>query len=175
MPERERAIEQRDLPVHLLSTARGLRLSRLRPSDVLEDVRESSSVGGTARFRGHACAHQILHVSFRAANGTLDDAFHLETDLAGEGDDRLDGGCALGLVTYDAAFADVALSYFELRFDEGHELAVEELHDGRQDEPERDERHIDRNEVDRLVEVGRAEVARVHFLAIEHARVSAQR
>ncbi len=62
-----------------------------------------------------------------------------------------------------------------MRLDERHELAVQELHNGRQDELERDERHIDRNEVNRFVEVGRAEVARVHFLAIDHARVIAQR
>ena len=47
--------------------------------------------------------------------------------------------------------------------------------DRRQDQLQRDERDVDGDELDRLVEVLRLQIARVDLLAIDHARIVAQR
>jgi len=118
--------------------------------------------------------HQKLHIPFRAPDGTLDHAFHVESDLARKLDDSVDRRLALRLLTHDAALPDFVFPHFELRLDQRHELAAEKLHDRGKNQLQGDERDVDRNEIDGLVEILRLQIARIHLLAIHHAGIVAQ-
>jgi hypothetical protein len=73
-------------------------------------------------------------------------------------------------------FPDFIASGFELRFHESHDVGalLQKRRQRRQNQTERDERHVDRHHADRVRHIIAGECARIDTLANDDAGVSAQ-
>ena len=76
-------------------------------------------------------------------------------------------------IAHNALFADLFLAGFKLGLDEADDLSVlpQQLPHGGQNDPERDERHVDDRQIQRLAEIVRRDIADVRPLHHDHARI----
>src|SRR5215471_21374846 len=115
-------------------------------------------------------------VPFRPRDGAFDDA-GTESELLHSAFYPLTGSLMLDRVAHNAAFADLALAGFELRFDQYNQLrdrgAKQRLQRG-QDQGHRDEADIDDDEIHWLANLLLLQMARVDSFMHDDARVIAE-
>jgi hypothetical protein len=119
---------------------------------------------------------EVFPVSLGPGDRRSFDRSPAQASRLGSGGNLLDDTPVHDLVADDAAFADLAASGFELRFDENHDVGTrpQQRRDNRKEEADRYERHIDADDVHRSRQVVRAQPSRVLVLDDHNARVLPQ-
>src|SRR5581483_10652507 len=117
-----------------------------------------------------------LFVPFRPQNGALDDAGS-ESELSHGALHPVTGGGVHCRIADDTALADLTLAGLELGFDQYNQLRVrrsEHRRQSREDKRNGDEADVADDEIDRLADLVRVQIARVDAFVHDHARVGAQ-